>query len=401
MVILFTAKKMKKNKILFISFLLVIALSAGCQNVEELILTFGGNFATPQYAATPVRVYPTPLAEFEPLQLAWFYKPPEKEADLGALAANFSLLILTRNDEQERAELRAMGNAQPVLQYLRFEAVMDPGNCSDKPFQNQAAHLEGDFCLLQTQHADWFLRDINGKNIYYNGSGYVLMDPGNPEWQAYFLEKVEGFQADPGWAGLFLDNVDGSLGRFENMRLLLAKYPDDAAYQNAVVSFLENLHDQYFAPFGKLLYANIPYLKDSSAWFAYLPYLDGAMLESFAVDWENGYLSEQDWLDQLELVEKTQALGKNVILVTQGNINDQQRMQYGLASFLLVNNGGAFFRYSNADAYRELWWYPQYEVDLGQPLGPRYPEQNQWRRDFEKGYVLVDPSSHSAEIVVY
>jgi hypothetical protein len=159
------------------------------------------------------------------------------------------------------------------------------------------------------------------------------MDPGNPQWQAYYLDKVKGFQSDPGWSGLFLDNVDGSLGRFENMHSLLENYADDADYQQAVVSFLGFLYNNYFAPSGKPLYANIPYLKNADTWFAYLQYLDGAMLESFAADWDRGYLNVEDWLAQLDLAEKTQALGKRVILVTQGSATDQQRMQYGLASF--------------------------------------------------------------------
>ena len=75
-------------------------------------------------------------------------------------------------------------------------------------------------------------------------------------------------------------------------------------------------------------------------------------------------------------------------------------MQFGLASFLLVNNGHAYFRYTNDQAYRDLWWYPQFDSDLGQPMGPRYAEGNLWRRDFEHGSVSVDPKNHSAVIQV-
>ncbi len=381
-----------------VGLLLLLALAA-CGKIAESILTIGGGLSTPEYAATPVKTYATPLPEFEALQFAWFYKPPDKNADLAAVAANFSLLILTRNDESERSSLREMGYTGPVLQYLRFEAVMDPAGCTAKPFQNQVAHLEGDYCQLSQQHPDWFLNDINGKSIRYDQSQYVFMDPGNPQWQAYFLDKVKGFQSDPGWSGVFLDNVDGSLGRFESMHTHLENYADDAEYQQAIISFLKSLYTNYFAPSGKPLYANIPYLKNADAWFAYLQYLDGAMLESFAADWDHGYLSEEDWLGQLDLAEKTQALGKRIILVTQGSVTDQQRMRYGLASFLLVNQGRANFRYSNDEAYRELWWYPQFETDLGQPLGPRYAENDRWRRDFEKGYVLVDPEKYSSEII--
>jgi len=388
---------MKSLPVKVILFILILCLS-GCQKIEEVVLTLGGDLSTPEYAPTPVRLYSTPLPEFEPMQFAWFYKPPNQQANLGALAANFSLVIFTRNDESEREILREMDYQGDVLQYLRFEAIMDTGNCEEKPFQNQVAHLEGDFCQIESQHPDWFLRDINGNTINYDHSEYILMDPGNLNWQAYYLEKVRVFQQDDGWQGVFLDNVDASLGRFERQDLLLQMYPDDQSYQAAVKSFLNTLYTGFFTSNDKLLYANIPYLKNPEVWFQYLEYLDGAMLEAFAVDWENGYLDIQEWLNQLNLAERTQAMGKEIILVTQGNMDDQQRMQFGLASFLLVNNGKAYFRYSSDSAYRDLWWYPQFEIDLGQPLGPRYAEGDNWRRDFQYGYVIVDPAGHSSEI---
>lgn len=385
---------------LLIGIFLVIFSFSGCQKIEDVVFNISSSVTTPQYASTPVTVYSTPLPHFESMQFAWFYKPPGNSSDLGAIAENFSLIILTRNDEREREEINNMGNNSPVLQYLRAEAIIDPSSCTEKPFQNQIANLEGDYCLIKNQHPDWLLKDINGNLIQYDHSDYVFMDPGNAEWQAYYLEKITGFQKDPGWKGLFLDNVDGGLGRFEKMHLLLGNYSDGQSYQTAIRSFLQYLFDNYFSASEKVLYANIPYLEDNNVWFEYLEYLDGGMLEAFAADWNTGYLSTDTWLGQLELAEKTQAQGKTVILVTQGNINDTQRMQFGLASFLLINNGQAYFRYSNDEAYRDLWWFAQYELDLGQPVGHRYQNGDVWQRDFENGSVIVNPENHSSEIQI-
>ncbi len=393
---------MSNKPILFLlTILFCLVVLSGCQEIGDIVINMGSSAATPEYAATPVRIYSTPLPEFEHMQFAWFYKPPGNSSDLSALAENFSLVILTRNDEREREDMRAMGYDYQVIQYLRAEAIMNPGSCSEKPFQNQTANLEGDYCQIEDQHPEWFLKDINGNPVQYNQSEYVFMDPGNQDWQDFYLERVKGFQSDQGWQGVFLDNVDGSLGRFEKMRLLLEEYPDDQSYQNAMMAFLQNLNDNYFSITDNVLFANIPYLKESEVWFDYLEFLDGAMLEAFAADWDRRYLRSEDWLAQLELAEKTQALGKSIILVTQGNRDDIDRMQFGLASFLLINNGQAYFRYSNADAYRDLWWYDQYDLELGQPLGPKYPDGEVWQRDFEHGTVRVDPGKHSSEILIY
>jgi hypothetical protein len=44
--------------------------------------------------------------------------------------------------------------------------------------------------------------------------------------------------------------------------------------------------------------------------------------------------------------------------------------------------------------------YDLYNIDLGMPLGDRYPVKNEWRRDFTNGYVTVNPHNHKAEIIL-
>ena len=97
-------------------------------------------------------------------------------------------------------------------------------------------------------------------------------------------------------------------------------------------------------------------------------------------------------------VEEALSQGKNLILVAQAAQSDPDRQQFALASYLLVANENAFFRYEDADSYREVSLYENYFLDLGQPLGPRYRDGSSWRRDFSNGYVRVDPEAHSAEI---
>ncbi|MGC8856177.1 MAG: hypothetical protein ACP5QU_05210 [Anaerolineae bacterium] len=67
---------------------------------------------------------------------------------------------------------------------------------------------------------------------------------------------------------------------------------------------------------------------------------------------------------------------------------------------MLIASGRASFRYGNDQAYDQLWWYSNYSLNLGTPLGARYPVGSAWRRDFSNGYVVVDPTTHTAQIVV-
>jgi hypothetical protein len=99
-------------------------------------------------------------------------------------------------------------------------------------------------------------------------------------------------------------------------------------------------------------------------------------------------------------VENSLAQGKTMILVAQGDREQADLQTFAFASFLLVANGNAVFRFTNSENYREVWLYENYDLDLGAPLGARYEEDGGWRRDFENGTVFVNPDDHKAEIVV-
>jgi len=130
-----------------------------------------------------------------------------------------------------------------------------------------------------------------------------------------------------------------------------------------------------------------------------MEHLDGAMIESFATDYD-GYYSANDWAFQMEVIQETLEAGKTLVLVTQGDEGDRGRQEFALGSYLLINNGNAYFRYTNSDYYNQIWLYNNYNIALGAPLGPAYQTGSVWQRDFERGYVIVDPDRHIAEIRV-
>lgn len=334
-------------------------------------------------------------------QLAWFYKPPT-DSNLGTIKENFSSFILTKNDEDERDALRAEGVEAPFLQYVALDVIIDPGSCTAQPWKNQAADRPGDFCDISDNHADWFLLDQAGNRMVHDlGGGMkgVVMDPGNPGWRAFWLERAREGQETLGWDGVFLDNVEASLAKRERRGQLPAAYPDDASYQAAVEGFLAYIYTSYFQPEARPLQGNIIALRDYEVWFRYLQYMDGAMEEGWAVDWSDGYLNADDWEEHMNRASRTQAEGKQAVLVSQGAQDNTPRQEFSYASYLLVSNGSASFRYTNADDYGEPWLYSNYDYDLGAPLAARYQDGNTWRRDFEHGSVSVDPTTNSASIL--
>jgi len=330
------------------------------------------------------------------INIAHFFKPPNMDA--ATAVRNFNTIVLTNGDHVYRDQLIANGFASTIPQYFRSESIYDPGSCTSTPLNNTVAYNVGDFCFISQNHPDWFLLDQYGGRITVTSGGkYYRMDPANAGWREFFVTRVIESQQRYGWSAVFLDNVEGSLSKFYGEKPAI--YPDNASYQNAIQGFLQYLDVNYSQPYGRPVFGNIVARDSDAVWFNYLQFLDGAMQERFAVGWnETSYLSANQWNNDMSMMEQTQANGRYVILIAPGNQGDLNRQKFAFASYLLISNGKAAFRYSTDDAYREVWLYDNYKVDLGSPVGPRYLAGSVWKRDFTKGYVTVDPVNHTAVI---
>ena len=333
------------------------------------------------------------------VRLAWFTNIP-REQDVFRVIEWFDLYIFHQGNEKDRELMVALGARGPILQYILFESIQAPDSCTAKPKVNQVAYLAGDYCMINEQHPDWFLLDTEGQRILVEDgeTNLYLMDPGNSGWRSFFLDRLKKIQAEPNWDGVFLDNVPVTLVFREQSGHLPAVYPDDASYQAAVQGFLKYLYESYFQPYKKLVFANLISRKDDADWVNQLNYLNGAMHEGWAIDWPDGYRTADAWEKQMALAEQTQEMGKTIIMVSQGNQDDGTLQSFAFASYLLINHGNAFFRYSNSDNYADVWLYGNYTYDLGEPLGSRYQDGQAWRRDFTKGNVFVNPETHQVEI---
>lgn len=385
------------KKILVIVMQLIIAggVIISCTSAEQTPPTPTAT-SQPNFASTTVPAAAS--APQEIIRLAWFYKPPEN-GQLDQAARNFDFFILTHKDEIERDQLRAQGVTSPFSQYLLFLVINDPEGCDEEPNGNQVAYKVGDFCQISEQHPDWFLLDQNGERIQSRSNSYY-MDPGNEGFRAFWLQRARELQETHGWDNIFLDNVEGSRIKMVDDDRSPAKYPDEESYQKAVEGFLAYIREYYFEPQNKPIYANIVSVAEDHVWDSYLKHVDGVMVESFATDWSDGYRSRDEWESQMKQVEAALQQGKTLILVAQGEQDDTELQNFTFASYLLLANGNAFFRYTHAENYREMWLYENYNLEIGTPLGDRYKHKGGWRRDFTNGYVTVNPKNHKAEIIV-
>lgn len=402
------------DRVQYLSKLVIMILSAwllvACSNADSVMNTPIENPDSPQNpiampaqtvdSGSPETGLPLPAVDIDPVQLAWFYKPPKENA-ANFLAENYDFFILTKLDEELKDELRdAYGVSAPILRYIRFDAIMDPGSCLEQPYRNQVADEIGDFCRISQEHPDWFLLDVNGNRIVNDDGNYFFMDPGNQEWRTFWLERVKKNQEQFGWVGLFLDNVEAGFSKRERTDGVPSDYQSVEAYQLAIRGFLQYIHDTYTEPTGQLLYANVLSEESPDGLLSYLPYLDGVMLEGFAVDWDDGYRTPKEWGRQLELVEMIGERNIGVLMVAKGDEIETNRLKFAFASYLLVTNGNMFFRFALNGRTNVIVQHEIYYLDLGQPVSARYLDGDTWIRGFENGTVRVNPSTKEAEILM-
>ena len=75
----------------------------------------------------------------------------------------------------------------------------------------------------------------------------------------------------------------------------------------------------------------------------------------------------------------------------------EQRMRFGLTTTLM---GDGYFAYDMHTRWRgQHWWYAEYDAPLGYPHGAaREQRDGTWRRVFDGGLVVVNPTTSQAEV---
>ena len=344
--------------------------------------------------------YSAPLENYQQNNFVWFYKPPAYTSQVNYLIDNYSFFILTKNDEWMRDEILGVNENLEIPEYILFNSIYKNEGCVSDPWQNQIAFHQSDYCWIQNEHPEWFLRSSDGRIIVDGNSVYI--NPLAEGWVEFYTERLHEAQTIFGWNGLFFDNLDASANRFHSKGVSLADYPDDASYVEANLSFLNQLTALYIEPTGLNVYANITYLDfPTTVWREYLKYLDGFMLEDWAVDWSDGYQNVDEWVAKLEMVDEALKNGKKVFLVAQGNELDEAHQTFAYASYLLVARENVYFRYSDATAYNEVWQLNVYSENLGDPTCDFYVKDSVYIREFTNGRVVVDPETEVAAITVF
>src|SRR5213596_3288618 len=274
-----------------------------------------------------------------------------------------------------------------------------------------------------------FLLDSAGNRIYNpayssvaNNTFFYLMDYGSAVYQAYFLEVVTADFINQPWVadGVHSDNCLTILSA-GSYSAAPSKYPTDSIWASAMNTFASGVAAGLHAR-GQKLWCNrggTDHPAGAAAWLA----LDASPTPPDVVAEEGGFALgwgtyatlfpiETFWKSQLDTLSQIQhskiAIFSHTNLAEGQSGTDNwgkpvtfvQSLWYALGSYLLSKNdvlNNAYFAFTSGTNYDSIQWYNEYDhIDLGKALGPyavtTIGSANVYRREFEKGYVYVNPT---------
>ncbi len=255
----------------------------------------------------------------------------------------------------------------------------------------------------------WFLHDSQGNRVYQlygasleeycmDVSGLIDHDPnGDPAygWKEYWADVVIADVAASHGDGVFADSThlpyavpsslwDSPLGSPPHQGYI----PHMEIYYDYVYQALDAANVYFIPNIGGLCTT----LDTTTGYYADV---HGAMVEGFAT-------KTSDWVMQQN--RTLQLLRNGKIYIAQNDVDnyaDVAGRNWYLANFLLLKHNKSFLNmFSAADS--QLYWWPEYDLDLGLQTDPTVPSDVTNLRDaasgiyvrrYQKGLVLVNPTA--------
>src|SRR5882672_36849 len=291
---------------------------------------------------------------------------------------------------------------------------------------------------LNGNHPELYVLDSGGSRIYSTiysnpaaGKLDYLMDFGSSAYQSYWLTAVKADVIDQPWVadGIFTDNCVAFPAQVGYSGTSV-KYPTNAAFTAGMNSFISAIATGLHG-YGQKLWCNKGESRSvdgAATWLA----LDASasppdvFLEegAFAVmwgPWAVHFPQESEWKRQIDTMAALKNSKAAMISHTQlsagqsgsdnfGNpVSFWQTFWYSLGSYLLGKNdvlNNAYFMFHGGDSdYNKIIWYDEYDkIDLGKALGAYTVRTiagvNIYSREFEKGFVFVNPTGNVASVAL-
>ncbi|MDD5289851.1 MAG: putative glycoside hydrolase [Patescibacteria group bacterium] len=347
-------------------------------------------------------------ADGKPKLANYYLKTPISGSEITELA-KWDLVILGMQVQDTNPEifssLRALNPKIKIIAYL---------STMEFPMQNyiNLESANGPWHKMLSQINDaWYLKDGSGNihSIWPGNNSFNLTrfcpEINGQKFNTFLPAFVKRELIDSGrWDGVFFDNAlesikDTNNGNVDinNDGIIDEKTFADSEWKNGVMTMLKETR-RLLGPSKIIMVNSSSYAHD---------FINGRLYETWPHAWLGGWAgSMRDYANlgkEIKYSPETIVLNPNTN--NTGNQNDFQKVRFGLGSALM---GGGYFAFDfGTNDHSQLWWYDEYSVNLGRPIGEpknllnsratQY-ENGVWRRDFENGIVLVNSTSKSQTV---
>lgn len=261
-----------------------------------------------------------------------------------------------------------------------------------------------------THGDDYFVYDtLTGKKIVHDDWGWYLHDISKAEYRASLGEYIASNLKSYGqFDGVFLDDVWHSLnpsvfhqeGTSEDPHLPADLIDNWRSYMIDLIKVVKS------GIGSDLLIVNCSWHQTD-----YVKEADGLMDEWFAhANWQNPteFYGASSWKGSIDALIKI--VNENKYYLAQSGVSGgasqaeiDKLVRYCFSSFLMAvpsNNKFAKHYFVPSLSYSNYYFYSEWEIQLGNPIKSYYeiPGTGLYRRDFEKGIVLVNPTDTSRKV---
>lgn len=263
---------------------------------------------------------------------------------------------------------------------------------------------------------DWFARRADGRLIVPPWGGNLMnVYTQDYAWPKHVLDYVKRECLTPdGYDGLMFDCMWQSEPNEQDVNADgVHDERDTQAWQEGMLFLLRSLREQF--P-DAILAGNggVPWSEDCP----YYQYANGCMHENAlgdqfgGVEWQNLWDGYRRTLAKVQGREPFHLIAVDVRADRRTQFqaawqwrlseNDRRRSRLGLATSLLLDGG--YFGFDRGDClHGQLWWLPEYDIDLGTPLRACETDRcgpGTYSRQFTQGLVIVNPTDQEVTVRV-
>ncbi len=266
----------------------------------------------------------------------------------------------------------------------------------------------------KSTHPDWILYKCDRVTPAYEyGDLSMPLDFANPALVTWQIQTYAMPASVSRYKGIATDNVNlenlfGACGVYKDGKWV-QRYTgqlDDPQWRADVITWLTRMHKAlHDLPHPMALIPNLsfgglgPVEPSNPLLQQVLSNVDGVLDEAGFTNFGQGYLSDDDWLLRIELMETVQKQDKPYYVVNRFPSVGPAEIQWALASYLMGKEHTCALFISAARGYGTDAWHKEFYARIGRPSDSMYQWQHVYVRDYSRGLSIVNPSAKNTYTV--